>query len=66
MDAVIFIVLALIFVLRVEKSGEPENTDVQFTPENTNRKIGSNELLYEDTEAFYEIAHALGFPKEMR
>lgn len=64
MDAVVVIVVALIFILRLEKSGEPETPDV-LTPEDTSRKIGNNELLYEDAEAFYEIAHALGFPKEM-
>ncbi len=65
MDAVIFIAVAMVFVLLQErKDGEPRE-DVSFKAEDIGRKAKLNETFYEDAEAFYEIAHALGFPKEL-
>lgn len=65
MDAIIFIMIALVLVIRADRVPESEAAKtVEYVAEDTQRTTMLNETFYEDKEAFYEIAHALGFPKE--
>lgn len=68
MDAVIFISITLFLVIAqlnapaTAVASQADATD--FQPEDVTRTAKINELYYEDPDAFMEIAHALGFPKE--
>lgn len=67
MDLVIFTLIAVVIVWRVLEA--PEETVVgvksEIVPEETvNRVAKLNEDFYDDPEAFMDIAHSLGFPKE--
>lgn len=67
MDALLFMILALILTLKVVL-GKPEDSSnpeiIETASEDTNRVAKLNETFYEDPEAFCDIIHALGFPKE--
>ena len=68
MDAVIFISITLFLViaqLNAPATTVASETDAaDFQPEDTTRTAKINDSYYEDPDAFMEIAHALGFPKE--
>ena len=63
MDAIIFIIVALIWTLRLEqpKANEEIKSVKDYAPEDTTRVTKLNDAFYEDPDAFMEIAHALGF-----
>lgn len=63
MDAIVFIFVALLWTLRLEKpqSNSEIKTVKDYAPEDTTRVTKLNEDFYEDPDAFMEIAHALGF-----
>ena len=67
MDALLVMVLALF--LTVKTLNEPEEKkDVLLENEVSavNRIAKINDSYYEDKDAFSEIIHALGFPKETK
>lgn len=66
MDAIVFILIALVFVVNKTPVVSahvdiPEEVPVS----NANRTARLNETFYRDEHAFCEIANALGFPKEL-
>lgn len=63
MDAVIFIIVALIWTVKMSdtKSNDEIKTVKDYAPEDTTRVAKINDSFYEDPDAFMEIAHALGF-----
>lgn len=63
MDAIILISIGLYLVLG-SKSVQPKE-EIPAPVVECNRTARLNETFYCDEEAFYEIAHALGFPREM-
>lgn len=66
MDALLFMILALVLVVReVNKPEESKSVDViENEVTNVERVAKLNDSYYEDPDAFSEIIHALGFPKE--
>lgn len=66
MDALIYMIFALIIVIKLTNSPSTEDDVklVESTTETENRVAKINESYYEDLDAFSEIIHALGFPKE--
>lgn len=66
MDAVIFIIIALIFVSNTQQVNKQAVDTVEEAPlSNPNRTARLNDTFYRDEHAFCEIANALGFPKEL-
>ena len=64
MDAVLFISLALVFTVMLMYKQEPSDASAEeIIAEDTTRVAKLNDSYYEDTDAFSEIIHALGFPK---
>ncbi len=65
MDALLFMVLALVRVLMVSKEEPKVRLDECIESESgvTERVAKLNDLFYEDEDAFSEIIHALGFPR---
>jgi formiminotetrahydrofolate cyclodeaminase len=69
MDALLFMILALVLVVRITNA--PETTDTKSTVtveetvavQNVERVAKLNDSFYEDPHAFSEIINALGFPK---
>lgn len=66
MDALIYMIFALFIILKVVNSKDTEATLVleESSASNVERIAKLNDSFYEDPDAFCEIAHALGFPKE--
>lgn len=69
MDAVVFLVIALVFTYYNLKDTDTVETVNTATLENesevnVNRVAKVNDTYYEDLNAFSEIINALGFPKE--
>lgn len=66
MDALLFMIIALVLVVRqVNDLYEDTGDNVAETiTEDVAREAKLNETFYEDLDAFSEIIHALGFPKE--
>lgn len=63
MDAVIFICICLFFVVKELQTADTNETVIEnIQKEDTARVAKLNESFYEDTDAFMDIAHALGFP----
>ncbi len=66
MDALLFMILALVMAIKV--SNETEEVPVDIIAETVDQDIERvaklNESFYEDPNAFCEIINALGFPKE--
>lgn len=65
MDAVIFIVLAIVFVF-MDMKHEPVTIDDEVTESLTedNKRVAKlNDAYYDDPNAFSIIINALGFPK---
>ena len=62
MDAAIFIIISLVFVL-MQVSKEDTNSEVleHIEKEDMTRTAKLNDSFYEDPDAFMDIAHALGF-----
>lgn len=66
MDALLFMVLALILTVR-SVYGVNENTVeevIEEQPVSADRQTKLNDTFTSEPEAFSEIIHALGFPKE--
>lgn len=66
MDALIYMIFALFIILKVVNSKDTEATIVleESSASTVERIAKLNDSFYEDPDAFCEIAHALGFPKE--
>lgn len=66
MDAVIFMLLALVLTIKYSRPDAVSKLDETIMSESdpSGRVAKLNELFYEDDDAFSEIIHALGFPKE--
>ena len=65
MDALLIMVLALVLTVRTLNSPEERKEALLENEVSTvNRVAKINESYYEDMDAFSEIVHALGFPKE--
>ena len=69
MDAVIFMSIAVFFVIRQLRNSDSvanEEMEVSYAKErsDTERTAKLNESFYKDENAFSEIINALGFPKE--
>ena len=65
MDALLFMILTIVIV--VKSLNKPDDIKTTELLENTNtveRVAKLNDSFYEDSAAFSEIIHALGFPKE--
>ena len=63
MDAIIFITLALFYtIVQLNSKEEPKESNIES--EDTTREAKLNPDMFEDTNAFMEVANALGFPKE--
>lgn len=69
MDAFLFMILALVLTLRVCNESTKVETSIEKYVELENiseeRAAKLNDFFYEDEDAFSEIIHALGFPKEI-
>lgn len=64
MDAVIFIAIALVIALRAVQNSGTSGDVIEVEAEDTTRVAKLNDNFYDDPDAFMDIAHALGFPKE--
>jgi len=67
MDAVIFMILALVLTIieinKPDSAAEAAKEMTDFKANDKNRVAKLNENFYHDNDAFSEIIHALGFPK---
>lgn len=66
MDAIVFIILALVLTLRpkpVEATQRVSGNDITVSAEDTTREAKLNDSYYEDPNAFSEMINELGFPK---
>lgn len=68
MDAIVFIIIALIFVSAKQSDAKQmvNSQEEELIVPNINRASRLNETFYHDEHAFCEIANALGFPKELQ
>lgn len=67
MDALLFMILALVMTIKVSlgNANKVETDDIiEAQEEPANRVAKLNDSFYEDPDAFCDIIHALGFPKE--
>lgn len=66
MDALLFMIIALVLVVRQVNDLYEDTGDnaAETITEDVAREAKLNETFYEDPDAFSEIIHALGFPKE--
>lgn len=66
MDALIYMIFALVIVIKVVNTTNVEEATklTESSKDMQNRVAKINESYYEDLDAFSEIIHALGFPKE--
>ena len=65
MDALLFMILALVLVIREVNTQVSDDIEVFEEAQCDRERIAKlNETFYEDPDAFSEIIHALGFPKE--
>lgn len=65
MDAFILIVLTLVLVVKTLNSKEEQTVTLAENSVTTQERTAKlNDTYYEDLDAFSEIIHALGFPKE--
>lgn len=63
MDAVVFIILALILVLKPEPHHTTVEGQVEANVEDVTREAKLNPSFYNDENAFSEMINELGFPK---
>ena len=65
MDALLFMILALVLVIREVNTQVSDDIEVFEESQCDSERVAKlNETFYEDPDAFSEIIHALGFPKE--
>lgn len=65
MDGLIFIIMAIAFVILDSKTAVDDSSTVSEEPvyEQSTRVTKLNEEFYDDSQAFSTIINALGFPK---
>lgn len=64
MDAILFMILALVLVLKDYRQEVPVTYEtIAEDTESGERITKLNDMFYEDDDAFSEIIHALGFPR---
>lgn len=61
MDAVVFIIICLIYVITGVSNTVAETVPTDVVVEDTTRVAKLNDAMFDDPDAFMDLAHNLGF-----